>query len=141
MKDISTQEANTALNDIRETQNRVIAQGPNEYAPFIGWGLFALLGYSPFDYVSARIWGPIVAVLWIIGMLVTYRYIHHKAARVHIFTSTPWHVWVTFAGLTSLAVALAVVMQSKVHFVWSAAGLLLSIAFIGYGLKLRAAGK
>jgi hypothetical protein len=36
MKDISTQEASAVLNDIRETQSRVISQGPREYVPFIG---------------------------------------------------------------------------------------------------------
>jgi hypothetical protein len=141
MKDISTQEASAVLNDIRETQSRVISQGPREYVPFIGWGLFALFGYSPFDYISARIWGPIAGVFWIIGMLVTYRYFRDKAARVHILSTTPWYVWVTFGVLTSAAVALAVAMQSRVHFAWTVASLLLSILYIGYGLMLKTTGK
>lgn len=141
MKDTNAREASAVLSNIRETQVCVIAQGPRENVPFLGWGLFALLGYSPFDYVSAKIWGPTIAVLWIVGMLVTYRYIRAKAARVHILTTTPWYVWMTLAVISSAAVTLAVVLQSRIHFAWSVAGLLLSISFIGYGLKLRAAGK
>lgn len=141
MKEISPQEASQALGDIRETQNRVIAQGPHEYVPFIGWGLFVLVGYPPFDFVSGNVWGPALSVLWIVGMLITYRYFRDKAARVHILTTTPWYVWVTLGVLTSAAAAFAEITQSRVHFAWSIAGLLLAIPYIGYGLKLRAAGK
>jgi hypothetical protein len=74
-------------------------------------------------------------------MLVTYRYFRDKAARVHILSTTPWYVWVTFGVLTSAAVALAVAMQSRVHFAWTVASLLLSILYIGYGLMLKTTGK
>jgi L-asparagine transporter-like permease len=141
MKDIDALEASSTLSGIRETQNRVVAQGPRQYVPFIGWGLFALLGYSPFDYVRPSIWGPIVGVLWIVAMLATYRYIRNDGARVHIVTTTPWYVWTALAVLTCATVALAVMLQSKVHFAWSLAGLILAVPFIGYGLKLRAAGR
>jgi acid phosphatase family membrane protein YuiD len=106
--------------------------------PFIGWGLFVLLGYPPFDFLNGNIWGPIISVVWIVGMILTFRYFRDKSARVHIFTSTPWFVWVALVAATSLAVALAEGFQSKYHYAWTISGVLLSLFYIGYGLKVKA---
>lgn len=141
MSTVSNQEASTSLKHIKDTQKSILAKGPREYVPFIGWGLWIIAAYAPFDFLNGNLWGVVISVSWMIGMLLTYRYFHDKAARVHIFSTTPWYVWVGLGVLTSLAVLFAEILQRRLPYAWTLAGVLLSVPYIGYGLKLKHEGK
>lgn len=141
MKQLSTDEARQVLGQIKQAQHNVITQGPREYVPFIGWGIWVLFAYPPFDFVNDSVWGPIIFVVWVVGMALTFRYFRDKAARVHILSTTPWYIWVTLIVLTSLAVIFAELAHPTFSFAWTLSGILLAVPYITYGLVLKAKGK
>lgn len=136
-KPVTNQEAAQSLEHIKHTQKAIKNKGAKEYAPWFGWGLFVIVTYPPFDFIKPNVWGPIVAVLFVVGMVLSFRYFFVSNERIHAISHTPWPIAVLYFFLISVTIFLANVFQSSFHYVWSVGGVVLAALFFIYGFYLK----
>lgn len=141
MSKVSTKEATESLERVAKAQRDIVARGAKEYLPFMWWGLFILFGYPPFDYVKGNIWGPIIGLTWIIGMVFTYRYFKNRTSRVHIFRQKSLKVSIALGVITFIGIGVAEVLTLKHYHIWTVVGVILAALYIGYGFKLRSGSR
>lgn len=128
-------DATTTLQQIQSVQQTIVKRSAKEYAPWIGWGLYVIIFFSPFDYVKPSIWGPISWLVAAIGGYITYRYFK-KHADVKV-QRAPWQAWFLYGLWIALGVAVASSVQTHIHYAMTIAGFVVGLPFIAYGIKLK----
>ena len=79
---ISHKEAAQAVKQINDVQADINRHSAKEYMPWVGWGLFTMLLYPPFDYFDQNKWSIVVGVVAIVGAILTDRYIRTRQSKV-----------------------------------------------------------
>jgi len=134
---VSNDEAASSLRQIKQTQGIIKTKAVKEYLPWFGWGLFVLITYPPFDFIKPSIWGPITAILFIIGMILSFRYYVVSNKRIHAISHTPLSIAVLYFLFIFITILLANIFQSSFHYVWIIGGVILASLFFIYGFYLK----
>ena len=68
---VTDREASQALAQVKGAQSEITKRSAKEYVPWIIWGLYFVLFYPPFDYVSPEVWGTFCAIAAAVSGLTT----------------------------------------------------------------------
>ncbi len=136
-KSITDTEAAQNLEQVKIAQAEINKRTAKEYAPWIGWGLFIVLFYPPFDLFDPSKWGIVVWVVAIIGAIITGRYFHTRKSRIKSTQKLPRFAWLYYILWIAVGNIFANIAHPHFAFAWTVAGVGIGLPFILYGLKLK----
>ena len=134
---ISHKEAAQAVKQINDVQADINRHSAKEYMPWIGWGLFTMLLYPPFDYFDQNKWSIVVGVVAIVGAILTDRYIRTRQSKVKREKKTSPLAWVIYMLLILMVNVFAFTAHSQFAYAWTITGLAIGLPTILYGLWLK----
>jgi hypothetical protein len=137
MKSITQEEATQTLEKVRNSQDEINRRSAKDYVPWIGWGLFVILFWPPFDYLNPNVWGIITWVAAIIGSVITSLYFARRKARIKSQRVSPKLSWLGYILWIAVGSAFAILTQSHFHYAWTVAGIVTGLPFVLYGFVLK----
>ncbi len=136
-KSITDKEAAQTLEQVKSAQAEISRRTAKEYVPWIGWGLFIVLLWPPFDFLNPNKWGVATWTASIIGTIITSIYFATRKAKIKSNKRSPKLAWLYYILWIIVGSTFAVLTHTRFHYAWTVAGLVTGLPFILYGLKLK----
>jgi hypothetical protein len=134
---LTDKEAAKNLAKVKSTQDVISRSSAKEYAPWIGWGLFIILFYPPFDFIDPNKWGIITWAVAIAGSFVTARYFSKREAKIKTNRHAPRLSWLYYILWVAAGNVFALLTYQHFGYAWTVAGLVIGLPVLLYGLKLK----
>ena len=134
---VSRREAVEMLREGDRAGQAVDRRAPKEHVVFIGWALFNALMIPGFDVFDRAVWGWVTIGMAVAGVVATVAYYATRSIQVEVKQRSPWWTWPLMGLWIAVAGLLAAVLDGRVAFAYTVAGLVGAAPLLAWGLHLR----
>ncbi len=134
---VDRREADQMLTEADRAGQAVERRAAKEHVAFIGWALFNAVVIPGFDVFDRATWGWVTMGIAVAGLIATFAYFLTRGIQVEVKQRSPWWIWPVLGLWVALAGMLGAVLDDRVAFAYTVAGLAGAAPLLAWGLYLR----